>query len=182
MTTMQETYKAEAVPKLMQEFGIPHRLAVPKITKVVVASGVGRATQNPKALEEVEQTLQEITGQKPKLTRARKAIASFKVRQGAPVGLMVTLRGKRMIDFLERLVHVVLPRIRDFRGLPPQGFDAQGNYTLGIREQLVFPEIPPDQAANFHGLAITITTTAANAAQGRALLAALGFPFEKEEA
>ena len=128
MTALSQHYRGVVIPKLMQELGIKHSLAVPAVTKVVVASGVGRAREEGKALEEVSETLAQITGQKPKVTRARKAIASFKVRQGAPIGLMVTLRGKRMADFLERLIHVVLPRIRDFRGLTSAGFDQLCNY------------------------------------------------------
>ena len=177
---LQETFRQTVVPKLMEEKGYKNPLAVPRIVKVTVASGVGKAAQDPKLLEEVAQSLAAITGQKPKVTTARKAVASFKVRKGAPVGLVVTLRGARMFDFLARLIHVVLPRIRDFRGLSRDSFDRQGNYTLGIREHLVFPEIRPEQAQRLHGLEITIHTTATSPEEGYALLTKLGFPFKKE--
>lgn len=180
MSTLAETYKKEVAPKLMQELGMTNILAVPRVTKIVVSSGVGRATQDQKVLDEVSATLSQITGQKPKTTKARKAIASFKVRQGVPIGVMVTLRGKRMNDFMARLLHVVLPRIRDFRGLSPEGFDAQGNFSLGLGEHIVFPEISPDKVGSLHGLQITIGTTAKTPKEGQALLAGLGFPFKKE--
>ena len=181
MTIVARHYEKAVVPKLMEELGVKHPLAVPRVQKVVVSSGVGRAREDPKLLEEVSATLAQITGQKPKITLARKAIASFKVRQGTPIGLMVTLRGKRMADFLQRLIHVVLPRTRDFKGLSSAGFDEQGNYSLGVREQIVFPEISADKIASLHGLEITMETTAKSPAEGKALLLALGFPFKKEE-
>jgi large subunit ribosomal protein L5 len=175
------TLRQSVVPTLMEGLGRTNPLAVPRIVKVVVASGVGKIRDNEKGLEEVARTLTTITGQKPKQTLARKAIASFKVRKGAPVGFMVTLRGKRMEDFLRRLVHVVLPRIRDFRGLSRTGFDEQGNFSVGISEQIVFPEVSPDSIQALHGLEITIVTTAKTPQEGQALLAAWGFPFKKEE-
>lgn len=167
-------------PFTQTESSNPH--AQPRVVKVVVASGVGKAAQDAKLLDEVSATLSQVTGQKPKVTRARKAIASFKVRQGVPVGLVVTLRGKRMRDFLARLVNVVLPRIRDFRGLPVTGFDQAGNYNIGVAEQTVFPEVSPEKVQQIQGMQITIQTTARNPEEGRVLLSQLGFPFKKEEA
>ncbi len=181
MSALADIYKKEVAPKLVQELGLTHVLSAPRVNKVIISSGVGRATQDQKALEEVAGTLAKITGQKPKATVARKAIASFKIRQGAPIGVMVTLRGRRMNDFLERLVHVVLPRIRDFRGLAAEGLDSQGNFSLGIREQIAFPEVAPDKVGSLHGLQVTIQTTAKTPKEGKALLTALGFPFEKRE-
>lgn len=178
MTTINQL-KNDSDKSLMERLGISHPLALPRVVKVIVSAGVGRAATDMKLLEEVSAVLSQVTGQKPALRRARKAIASFKIRQGSPVGLVVTLRGKRMKDFLARLIHVVLPRIRDFRGLSVDGFDEHGNFNLGIREQLVFPEISPEKTQTLHGLQITIVTTAKSKEDGRLLLESLGFPFRK---
>jgi large subunit ribosomal protein L5 len=175
----QKHFKETVTPRLMSELGYHHPLAVPRVEKVIVACGVGRSLTDQKLQDEAIATLSAITGQKPRPTQARKAQASFKVRKGAVIGLMVTLRGKRMYDFLERLINVVLPRIRDFRGLSIESFDMGGNYTIGIAEQIAFPEISPDKIKSLHGLEISIITSARNPQEGRALLTALGFPFKE---
>lgn len=168
-------------PKLKETLGVANALAVPRVEKVAVGVGVGKALQDPKWMEIAGKTLETITGQKPQVTRARKAVASFKVREGAAIGLKVTLRGKRMADFVEKLIKVVLPRVRDFKGLDPRHFDGKGNYTIGFPEQIAFPEVKPDDVERLHGLQVTIVTTAKTDDEGKALLFSLGFPFKKEE-
>lgn len=170
-------YKDTVVPKLMDQFKYENIHQVPKVVKVTVNRGLGEASQNAKALESSLSELAMITGQRPVVTRAKKAIAGFKIRQGMPVGVMVTLRSDRMYSFLNRLINLALPRIRDFRGISPKSFDGRGNYTLGLREQLIFPEIEYDSIDQIRGMDITIVTTANTDEEGRALLKALGMPF-----
>ncbi len=177
--SLRDRYRTTAVPELRKRFGYQNVNAIPKVVKVVLNVGVGSASREPKDLDLAVTTLARITGQKPVLTLAKKSIASFKIRHGMPIGAMVTLRGKRMEHFLEKLVHVTLPRVRDFRGLSPDAFGRQGSYTLGLKEHLVFPEISSDEIEKIHGLGLTIVTTAASPAEGVALLTALGFPFRK---
>jgi large subunit ribosomal protein L5 len=166
-------------PKLMEEFGYTNIHQVPKMVKVTVNRGLGEASQNAKALEASINEIAMITGQKPVVTRAKKAIASFKIREGMPVGVMVTLRADRMYAFLDRLINLALPRIRDFRGVSPKSFDGRGNYTLGLREQLIFPEIEYDSIDQIRGMDISIITTANNDEEGRALLKQFGMPFRE---
>ena len=170
-------YTKEVLPALMKEFGISNVLAVPKIEKVVVNMGVGEATQNAKVLDPAVSDLQAITGQKPVITKAKKSIAQFKVREGQSIGAMVTLRGDRMYEFLDRLINVVLPRVRDFRGVSTKSFDGRGNYTLGLRDQLIFPEIDYAKVDKQKGMNVTIVTTARNDNEARALLRSFGMPF-----
>ncbi|MGF1518586.1 MAG: 50S ribosomal protein L5 [Nodosilinea sp.] len=178
MTDQLKTiYKDTVVPKLMEQFKYENIHQVPKVVKVTVNRGLGEASQNAKALESSLSELALITGQRPVVTRAKKAIAGFKIRQGMPVGIMVTLRSDRMYAFLNRLINLTLPRIRDFRGISPKSFDGRGNYTLGLREQLIFPEIDYDTIDQVRGMDITIVTTASTDEEGRALLKELGMPF-----
>ncbi|MBD1873665.1 50S ribosomal protein L5 [Nodosilinea sp. FACHB-131] len=178
MTDQLKTiYKDTVVPKLMEQFKYDNIHQVPKVVKVTVNRGLGEASQNAKALESSLSELALITGQRPVVTRAKKAIAGFKIRQGMPVGVMVTLRSDRMYAFLNRLINLTLPRIRDFRGISPKSFDGRGNYTLGLREQLIFPEIDYDSIDQIRGMDITIVTTASTDEEGRALLKELGMPF-----
>jgi large subunit ribosomal protein L5 len=163
----------------MKERGYPNPLAVPRLEKIVINMGVGEGRDNPKALDHATADLAAITGQKPVITRAKKSIANFKLREGAPIGAKVTLRGARMYEFLDRLIHVALPRVRDFKGVPPRGFDGRGNYTLGVREQLIFPEIVYDRIDKVRGMDITIVTTARTDEEARALLSHLGMPFRE---
>ncbi len=172
-------YQETVVPRLMQEFGYTNVHQVPKLVKITVNRGLGEAAQNAKALESSLQEISLITGQKPVVTRAKKAIAGFKIRKGMPVGMMVTLRGDRMYSFLERLIHLALPRIRDFRGISPKSFDGRGNYSLGLKEQLIFPEIEYDKIDKIRGMDIAIITTARTDREGLALLKALGMPFRE---
>jgi len=172
-----ERYRSEIGPKLSQEFGFTNPMQVPRLTKIVVNMGVGEATQNPKLLEKATEELAAITGQKPLVRKARKSIANFKLRQGQSIGAMVTLRGDRMWEFFDRLVSVALPRVRDFKGVSPKAFDGRGNYTLGIREQIIFPEVNYDNVEKITGLNVTVCTSARNDAEGKALLAHLGMPF-----
>lgn len=174
---LKEQYQTTIVPKLMEEFRYTNIHQVPKVLKVTVNRGLGEASQNAKALESSLAEIATITGQKPVVTRAKQAIAGFKIRQGMPVGVTVTLRGSRMYTFLERLIHLALPRIRDFRGISPRSFDGRGNYTLGLREQLLFPEISYDEIDQIRGMDISIVTTANTDEEGRALLKAMGMPF-----
>jgi large subunit ribosomal protein L5 len=167
---------------MMTEFGYKNVMQVPKIEKIVVNIGLGEAIQNAKAIDAAVGDLSTITGQKPVVTRAKKSIAAFKLRAGMPIGAMVTLRGPRMYEFLDRLVSTALPRIRDFRGVSPNAFDGRGNYTLGLREQMVFPEIEYDRVDKTRGLELSIVTTATTDQEGRRLLALLGMPFAKTEA
>ncbi|BAU67071.1 MAG: 50S ribosomal protein L5 [Stanieria sp.] len=171
------TYQEQIVPKLQQQFDYQNIHQVPKVIKVVVNRGLGEASQNAKALESSLNELGVITGQKPVVTRAKKAIAGFKIRKGMPVGVMVTLRGERMYAFLDRLINLALPRIRDFRGVSPKSFDGRGNYSLGVREQLIFPEIDYDSIDQIRGMDISIITTANTDEEGRALLKEMGMPF-----
>ncbi|TVP67650.1 MAG: 50S ribosomal protein L5 [Leptolyngbya sp. LCM1.Bin17] len=170
-------YRDTVVPKLMDQFKYTNIHQVPKVVKVTVNRGLGEASQNAKALESSLSEISLITGQRPVVTRAKKAIAGFKIRQGMPVGVMVTLRSDRMYAFLNRLINLSLPRIRDFRGISPKAFDGRGNYTLGLREQLIFPEIDYDSIDQIRGLDVTIVTTANTDEEGRALLKELGMPF-----
>ena len=174
---LEEKYKQEIVPLLMKEWDLKNPLAVPKVTKVVVNVGLKEAVEDKSALEKVSQSLALITGQKPKICRAKRAIAGFKLRAGAPIGLMVTLRRKRMYDFLEKLFHVVLPRIKDFHGVSPDSFDGHGNYTLGLEEQTVFPEIDPATVERIHGLEVTIVTNTDDDQKAKKLLALMAMPF-----
>lgn len=174
---LKERYQKEIIPAMMKEFSLKNSFQVPRIEKVVVNIGVGEATQNPKALEASETDLSVITGQKPMITRAKKSIAGFKLRAGNAIGCKVTLRGNRMYEFLDRLLSLALPRLRDFRGLSPKSFDERGNYTIGITEQLIFPEINYDKIDKVRGMNITITTTAKNKDISLSLLKHFGFPF-----
>jgi large subunit ribosomal protein L5 len=178
---LKERYKAEITPQLQRELGLGNVMQVPRPVKVSVNMGVGEASRDAKLLDGAVADLTKITGQKPALRRARKSIATFKIRQGMPIGASVTLRGDRMWDFLDRLMSIVLPRIRDFRGLNPRAFDGQGNYSFGLTEQLVFPEIDYDDIDHTRGMDVTIVTTAKSDDEGRALLLALGFPLQRTE-
>lgn len=173
-------YAAELRDQLQRELGLPNVMLVPRMEKIVLNCGVGRATQQQSLLEGAVRDLTAITGQKPVVTVAKKSIAGFKLREGNPIGAKVTLRGDKMWEFFDRLVSLAIPRIRDFRGLPPRGFDGRGNYTFGVAEQLIFPEIDYDKIDSPRGMDITIVTTARTNAEGRALLDAFGFPFRKE--
>lgn len=177
MAKLKEIYQETVVPKLTEQFQYTNIHQVPKVVKITVNRGLGEAAQNAKALEASLNEIAVITGQRPVVTRAKKAIAGFKIRQGMPVGIMVTLRSDRMYAFLDRLVNLVLPRIRDFRGISPKSFDGRGNYTLGLREQLIFPEIEYDSIDQIRGMDISIITTATTDEEGRALLKELGMPF-----
>lgn len=181
MARLKEKYQTEIVPALMKEFEFDNVMQVPKLEKIVVNIGLGEAVQNAKAIDAAVGDLTQITGQKPVVTRAKKSIAAFKLRAGMPIGAMVTLRGEMMYEFLDRLVAVSLPRIRDFRGISPNSFDGRGNYTLGVREQLIFPEIDYDKIDRTRGLEVTIVTTAKNDDEGRQLLAHFGMPFARTE-
>jgi large subunit ribosomal protein L5 len=174
---LKTKYQQQIVPKLMEQFGYTNTHQVPKAIKVTINRGLGEAATNAKALESSIAEIAKITGQKPVVTRAKKAIAGFKIRAGMPVGVMVTLRGDRMYAFLDRLINLTLPRIRDFRGISPKSFDGRGNYSIGIREQLIFPEIEYDQIDQIRGMDISIITTADNDEAGRALLKEMGMPF-----
>lgn len=176
---LKETYNQNIVPKLTEQFSYSNIHQVPKVSKIIINRGLGEASQNAKALESSLNEIATITGQKPVVTRAKKAIAGFKIRQGMPVGVMVTLRGDRMYAFLERLINLALPRIRDFRGISPRSFDGRGNYSLGVREQLIFPEIDYDSIDQIRGMDISIVTTANSDEEGRALLQEMGMPFRK---
>ena len=176
---LKETYRQEVVPALMKEFGYRNVMEVPRLQKVVVNIGMGEALQNPKALDSAASDIAAITGQKPVITRAKRSIANFKVRQGNPIGLSVTVRGDRMWELVDRMVNAALPRIRDFHGVSNKGFDGRGNYSLGIREQLIFPEIEYDKIDRIRGLQLTLVTTARNDEEGKRLLQLLGMPFSR---
>jgi large subunit ribosomal protein L5 len=180
MTRLAEIYTKSIVKPLMEELSITNIHQAPRLDKVVINVGVGDAKDNQKHLEEVVGNLTKITGQKPVITRAKQSIAGFKIRAGQPIGVRVTLRGDRMYDFIDRLVNIALPRLRDFRGLSRNGFDGHGNYNLGVKEQVIFPEIHFDLAERIHGLNVTVVTNAKNDQAATALLEKLGFPFEKE--
>jgi large subunit ribosomal protein L5 len=173
----RQYYQDEVVPKLIETFSYTNRLQVPKLDKIVVNMGLGEAIQNIKVLDSAKQEMMEITGQTPVITRAKKSVAAFKVREGMPIGCMVTLRRKRMWDFYNRLVNFALPRVRDFRGVSGKAFDGKGNYTLGIKEQIIFPEIDYDKIETFKGMNITIVTTAKSNEEGKELLRLMGMPF-----
>jgi large subunit ribosomal protein L5 len=173
---MHELYQKEAVPALMKRFGYKNRMAVPRLVRVTLNIGLGEASQNVKLLDVAAQELGQIAGQKPVVTRAKKSIANFKIRKGMPIGTCVTLRGERMYEFVDRLANVVLPRVRDFRGLPANSFDGRGNYTIGLRDQLVFPEIDYTRVDRVKGLNVCFTTSAQTDEEGRELLRLLGLP------
>jgi large subunit ribosomal protein L5 len=177
---LQARYRAEIVPALREQFAFPNIMQVPGLTKIVVNMGVGEAARDSKLIEGAIRDLTAITGQKPQVTRARKSIAQFKLREGMPIGAHVTLRGDRMWEFLDRLLSLALPRIRDFRGLSPRQFDGRGNYTFGLTEQVMFHEIDQDRIDRSRGMDITVVTTATNDEEGRALLKQLGFPFKEQ--
>ena len=177
MVQLKQFYQNEVIPALSQEFGFKNRMRVPKVSKVVLNMGLGEAVADKKILENATNDLELISGQKVVITKARKSIAGFKIREGWPIGCKVTLRGERMYEFLERLVGIAIPRIRDFRGLSPKSFDGRGNFAMGVTEQIIFPEIDYDKIDKLRGLDITITTTAQNDKEGRALLTAMRFPF-----
>lgn len=175
--SLRQKYSEDIVPKLTEQFNFSNVHEVPRLVKIVINRGLGEASQNAKALESSINELTVITGQKPVVTRAKKAIAGFKIREGMPVGVMVTLRGAKMYAFLERLIALALPRIRDFRGISPKSFDGRGNYSLGVREQLMFPEIDYDSIDQIRGMDISIVTSATNDEEGRSLLKEMGMPF-----
>jgi large subunit ribosomal protein L5 len=178
MARLQEHYRKNVVPEMMKQRGYKTQMQVPRIEKITLNMGVGETVQDKKILDNAVSDLTKITGQKPVVTKAKKSIATFKVRKGYPVGCMVTLRGKRMYEFLDRLVSVAIPRIRDFRGVSARAFDGRGNYSLGVKEQIIFPEIEYDKIDALRGLNISITTTAKTDEEARALLAAFRFPFK----
>jgi large subunit ribosomal protein L5 len=179
MARLKERYQKEVAPAIAKEFGIENPMAVPRLSKIVLNMGMGEAVANAKILDTAAEELRAIAGQKPVITKAKKSIASFKLRQGMPIGVMVTLRGAQMYEFFDRLVSVALPRVRDFRGVSPKAFDGRGNYTIGIREQLIFPEIDFNKVDKLRGMNISIVTTARDDDQARALLKALGMPFRQ---
>jgi large subunit ribosomal protein L5 len=179
MARLQQYYRETVVPRLKADLKLENAMQIPRITKITVNMGVGEAVADRKVMDAAVTDLTKITGQKPLVTKARKAIASFKLRAGLPVGAKVTLRGARMYEFLDRLINIAMPRIRDFRGVSARAFDGQGNYSLGVKEQIIFPEIQYDQVDQIRGMDITITTTAVDDRQGRALLEAFNFPFRK---
>jgi large subunit ribosomal protein L5 len=177
MARLKQRYAEQVVPAMKSEFGYKNSMQVPKLEKITINVGLGEATQNIKALDSTVAEITAISGQKPVITRAKKAIANFKLREGVPIGCMVTLRRDRMYEFLDRLIHVALPRVRDFKGVSDRSFDGRGNYSLGLREQIIFPEINADKVEKTRGMTVTITTTAKTDPEGRALLRLLGMPF-----
>ena len=179
MSRLKDKYRNEVIPALTKEFGYTNVMAVPRVRKVVVNMGLGEATSNAKLVDVGADEVARITGQKPVARRAKKSIAAFKVRKGMPIATMVTLRGERMWEFIDRLMNIALPRVRDFKGVSPKAFDGRGNYTLGLKEQIIFPEIDYDKIDEIKGMNITFVTTARTDEQGRALLKALGMPFRK---
>jgi large subunit ribosomal protein L5 len=181
MSRLKESYEQRVVPAMIERFKYANRMAVPRIVKVVINVGVGEAITNPRLLDGVADELAAIVGQRPVIRKARRAIAGFKLRAGMPIGTMVTLRRTRMYEFLDRLVNIALPRVRDFRGVSPNSFDGRGNYTLGIRDQLVFPELDAGRVERMYGMNITIVTTAKTDEEGRFLLELMGMPFQKRE-
>lgn len=176
---LKDRYQKEVAPAIAKEFSITNPMAIPRVEKIVINMGIGEAIANAKILDTAADELRAIVGQKPVVTKAKKSIASFKLRQGMPIGTMVTLRGERMYEFLDRLVSIALPRVRDFRGVSPKAFDGRGNYTIGVREQLIFPEIDFNKVDKLRGMNISIVTTARNDEQARALLKGLGMPFRQ---
>ena len=181
MERLKKKYQEEIIPAMMKEFGYKNPLQVPRLEKITLNVGLGEAIQNIKVLDAAVSEVVAITGQKPVITRAKKAIANFKLREGVPIGCMVTLRRERMYEFLDRLIHVALPRVRDFRGVSDRSFDRRGNYSLGLREQIIFPEIQADKVEKARGLSIAIVTTAKTDQEGKALLKYLGMPFASKE-
>lgn len=177
MARLYELYKQEITPKMIDKFAYKNIMQVPKIDKIIVNIGVGEAVQNPKAMDGAVNDLTAIAGQKPVITKAKKSIAAFKLREGMPIGCKVTLRGERMYEFLDRIINIVLPRVRDFRGVSPQAFDGRGNYSLGIKEQTIFPEIEYDKIDKIRGLELVIVTTAKTDEEARELLRSMGMPF-----
>jgi large subunit ribosomal protein L5 len=176
---LREHYQKNVVPALVKEFGYKNVMAVPKVQKISINMGMGEATQNAKVLDKAVDELSQVSGQKPVITKAKKSIAAFKLREGMPIGAMVTLRGDRMFEFLDRLVSVALPRVRDFRGVSQKSFDGRGNYTLGVKDQLIFPEIDYNKVDKLKGMNITIATSAKTDAEGLALLRHMGMPFRQ---
>jgi large subunit ribosomal protein L5 len=174
---LRERYKSDVVPALMRDLGYTNVLRVPRLEKVVLNMGLGEAVQNPKIIDSAVEEMTAIAGQKPVVTRAKKAISNFKLREKIPIGVMVTLRGERMYEFLDRFLTAALPRVRDFKGVPDRAFDGRGNYSIGLREQMIFPEINLDKVDKVKGLTVTICTSARTDAEGKALLRALGMPF-----
>lgn len=179
MSNMRDVYKEQVIPALNQQFGYANPMQVPGIKKITLNMGVGEAVGDKKQLDNAVADLQMLSGQKPVITKARKSVAGFKIREGFPIGCKVTLRGERMWDFFDRLVQIAIPRIRDFRGLSPKSFDGRGNYSMGVREQIIFPEIEYDKVDQVRGLDITISTSAESDEEGRALLSAFNFPFKQ---
>ncbi|MCS7233623.1 MAG: 50S ribosomal protein L5 [Synergistetes bacterium] len=179
MPRLKEKYKNEVIPKMMERFGYKNVMEVPRIEKIVINVGVGEAKDDTRYLDSTIEELAMISGQRPVIARAKKSIAGFKLREGSPIGCFVTLRGNRAYDFLDRLINIALPRIKDFRGLSPRSFDGRGNYTIGVREQLIFPEVDYDKVMKVRGMSITIVTTAENDDEARALLEFLGMPFRR---
>ncbi len=177
MARLKQKYDQQVVPAMKSEFGYKNSMQVPKLEKITINVGLGEATQNIKALDSTVAEITAIAGQRPVITRAKKAIANFKLREGVPIGCMVTLRRDRMYEFLDRLIHVALPRVRDFKGVSDRSFDGRGNYSLGLREQIIFPEINADKVEKTRGMTVTITTTAKTDPEGRSLLKLLGMPF-----
>jgi large subunit ribosomal protein L5 len=182
MARLQEKFETELVGQIQQRLGLKNRMEVPRITKITLNMGVGEAVADKKVMEHARADMQKISGQRPVTTLSRKSVAGFKIRDGMPIGCKVTLRRERMYEFLDRLVNISIPRIRDFRGLNPKSFDRDGNYSMGITEQIIFPEINYDEIDMLRGMDITITTTARNAEEGRALLEAFNFPFKQKVA
>ena len=179
MSRLQEKYENELMGEIQQKLGLKNPMEVPRISKITLNMGVGGAIADKKVLENARADMEKIAGQRPVTCKARKSVAAFKIRDGMPIGCKVTLRRERMYEFLDRLVNIAIPRIRDFRGLNPKGFDKQGNYSMGVQEQIIFPEINYDEVDAIRGMDITITTTARNAAEGKALLEAFNFPFKR---
>ncbi|MEE4315095.1 MAG: 50S ribosomal protein L5 [Desulfofustis sp.] len=179
MGALKDFYNTECVPALKEQFGYTNLLQVPKLEKIVLNMGLGEAVQNPKIVESAAQELSMIAGQKAVITKAKRSIAGFKLREGMPIGCRVTLRGDRMYDFFSKLVNIALPRVRDFRGVSPKGFDGRGNYSLGVKEEIIFPEIDYDKIDKIKGLNISIVTSAESNEEGRSLLALMGMPFRK---
>jgi large subunit ribosomal protein L5 len=177
MARLKQKYDQQVVPAMKSEFGYKNSMQVPKLEKITINVGLGEATQNIKALDSTVAEITAIAGQRPVITKAKKAIANFKLREGVPIGCMVTLRRDRMYEFLDRLIHVALPRVRDFKGVSDRSFDGRGNYSLGLREQIIFPEINADKVEKTRGMTVTITTTAKTDPEGRTLLKLLGMPF-----
>lgn len=179
MGSLKDIYANECVPALKEEFGYKNGMQIPQLEKIVLNMGLGEAVQNPKIVEGAAEELTRIAGQKAVITKAKKSIATFKLREGMPIGCRVTLRGDKMYDFFSKLVNIALPRVRDFRGLSPKGFDGRGNYSMGVQEQIIFPEIDYDKIDKIKGLNITIVTTAPTDSEGRSLLKMMGMPFKK---